>query len=155
MSSIIMPPALPSITVGGRVFTDLKNLIVLRTAITNVGGATNGTGRLNTGSAGYQVTAGKTLKIKAVRAFGQTFTAAGGFYVCYSDNDVGVVSTTAFTNAKYSGNSSSLAICLNVNAIGVWYETAFDFDVPATKYAGAQQSSGTYQGMIEYYGYEE
>lgn len=155
MANAIVPAAMPALSIGGRVFTDLANLKILRTAITNVGGATNGSGRLNTGSAGYQVTAGKTLKVKAVRCFGQTFTAAGIFYICYSDNDVGLVSTTAFTNATYSGNNTSLAVSLSVNAGGIWYETAYDFDIPAQKYPGAQLATGTYQAMVEFYGYEE
>ena len=58
---------IPTITVGGRVFTDLDNLIVL-TAYAQTGTAAGATFREPVASSGYQVPGGQTLRILAVTA---------------------------------------------------------------------------------------
>lgn len=135
MASVILPPTIPTLMVGGRVFTDLANLIILYGYVSGAT-TTNCSLRKQGGSAGYTVTAGKTYTILAVRAYGSyTATVAGSFgYLGYSDNDVGVNSSTAYTNAKNPGNNGLLGQVGNaaLGSNGLW-EWLCDFQVPATK----------------------
>jgi hypothetical protein len=122
---------IPSITVGGRVFTDLTSLKVLSSGvITNP----RCTFRLPTGSAGYQVTAGTTLTVSAIRIVPSTT----GLSVCtlaQTDNDVGLDSATAFTNPVYQGGSTTIWTHAISSTIPTAVEaTATLFTVAAQKY---------------------
>lgn len=137
---LIVSAPIPSLTVGGRVFTDLTNLIAL------IGYATTGksfTFRRHNASAGFQVTAGKTLKVYAAR-FITNATAAGGtapFSLCYADNDIGIDSAVAFTNQVYLGGASTLAaLPANIASIQSGYEVPIYFDIPAEKYPGCNMN---------------
>lgn len=133
------------LTVGGRDIYDLTNLIrlVCYTGTAN----TNGTFRLQNGSAGYQVTALKTLTIVALRL--QTYSAAInplGFQLVQTDNDVGFASGTAFTNPVYEGRDSGLfPYTINVgSATNITYFNDFptNFTVAAGKYLSCVPNSG-------------
>lgn len=158
MANLIVPPAIPTLTVGGRVFTDLNNLLI-------VTGYCLGTTNVNTsmrkagGSSGYQVPASKSFRILAAQIeCGQT-TAGSNIlgYVLYADNDVGVNSSSAFTNPIYMGGTQ-LAGVLGTGAslAGVQqYTVNIDFSVPTGKYpAFFNGSTATNNTTVRYFGYE-
>lgn len=125
-----------TITVGGRVFTDLTTLIYLEAYTATTARYT--TYRKNNTSAGYQVTTGKTLSIYAIRVM--TDSAAGssaGSVLSYGDTDVGLNSAAAPTNVVYQFGDSTARIFLTTTGqtSGVFYESPTLFTVPATKYA--------------------
>lgn len=140
---------IPYITVGGRVFTDLDNLIVLHG---NVNGAANGNSSLRkaSASAGYQVPVGKTFKIMAVEGF---VTTAGFGALGYADNDVGIASNTAFTNQVNAANSNNNSLAFATTATGN-ISNNFRFDVPAQKFPLITNSGNTTVGQVRVYGYE-
>ena len=159
MPGFTYPSAIPSLTIGGRVFTDLANLKILfaRSAGT---GALNSSFREAGGTAGYVVPASKSFRIDAISAK-MTGTAAAGAsmgQLLYSDNDAGTEGATAFTNAKYPGNSSSLSTfgtAASVASPGLArYEEPFNFLVPTGKYIGLIGTSATVSTIVQIYGYE-
>lgn len=121
---------IPTITVAGHVFTDLDNLIM----ITGTTGASPNTliglSRVSASPTAYQVTAGKTLTISAVRVNGYGAGPASGS-VTYGDNALNAVSAsgTPQTNAVNDVTTGYL-----VAGIGAVLEFVTDFDAPATKY---------------------
>lgn len=146
-----------TLTVGGRVLKDLTNLIrlVCYTGVAN----TNGTFRLQNGSAGYAVTALKTLTIVGLRL--QTYTSAPsplGFQLVQTDNDVGFASGTAFTNPVYEGRDSGLfPYTINVgSAANITYFNEFpsNFTVAAGKYLSCVPHSGGAIITATAWGYE-
>lgn len=141
---------IPSLTVGGRVFTDLSNLIVLYGIAQS---ASHTTLRKPGGSAGYQVTSGKTLTIYAVECFTVTAAAGAAFQLIYADNDVGVGSATAFTNPVYFAGDPNNAFFYN-SATGASLQRAIWYPVPATKYVGMASGSSNDQNCF-FYGYEQ
>lgn len=157
MAAVSFPPAIPSLTIAGRVFTDLENLIILKgyaEGTTNV----RGTARKQNASAGYQVPTGKKFVIKAARLQVNNSAANANFaaLIAYADNDVGIGSSTAFTNAVYVGGSTNTAAFGAMNALSNTIQEFFhNFEVPAGKYIGvwALASATNYIG-VEIYGYE-
>jgi hypothetical protein len=139
----------PTVTMGGRVFTDLDNLIYLSGAVPTGARCTL---RKNNGSAGYQVTTGKTMTIYAAVGFPST-TSYGNFTLFYADNDVGQSSSTALTNGVYlNGDSASRIIFYQANNASTWgIGSPCNFAVPAQKYSGAENSNG---GFIQALAYE-
>lgn len=142
---------IPSITVGGLVLTDLTNLIVLAGEVfTN----SRTSFRLPTASSGYAVTTGKTLKVHAMRL---NFQGTGGdaIFLTYSDNDVGFSSATAFTNSvPYAGTTnrpfpygSGSQGNAAANTNGSTEYSGIYFNVPATKYLGAQSTATNLSGI--------
>lgn len=157
MAAVSYPPAIPTLTIGGRVFTDLENLVQLKAYVE---GTTNvrGTARKLNASAGYQVPVGKKFVIKAVRII-PTYASASALYpatIVYADNDVGVAAATAFTNEVDIGGN------VLIGQLGTMLSTSFtlqefvlNFEVPAGKYIGvrALTSSLTY-AALDIFGYE-
>ena len=153
--NLIVPSAIPSLTVGGVVFTDLQNLIVLVSFCNSTASHTS-TPRKWNGSAGYQVTAGKTLKIRAMRMQIPVATAGvdAPHTLGYADNDVGLDGTTAHTNLVYIGGSSGISTGLyGISAVASFYESPIWLDVPATKYV-AHLTNATHLERIMLFGYE-
>jgi hypothetical protein len=147
MASQNFPSAIPILTVGGRVFTDLANLIILTGG---VGGAGNGNSTLRRlgGSAGYTPSVGKTFRALAVRV---TFNVAGSIYLGYADNDAGTNGSTAFTNLVYVGSN----IANGVMAASVAQsESPVDFTCPNGKYPATTNAAGAANGTILVFGYE-
>lgn len=93
-----------SITVGGRVFTDLTTLKIL---VATTAANTNATFRTMNGTSGYTPSGATTFVVHAMKAIG---TAAGTTWgsLGYGDNDVGINSGTTPTNAVYVGGSSTV-----------------------------------------------
>lgn len=137
---------IPSLSVGGVMFTDLSTLIVLF-APQNQASNTNTTARKAFAGAGYQVTSGKTYIIRATRFHS---SAAAAYLLKYSDNDVGVVTATSFTNGvNMIGYSLGSDASPPANSV---MESAPFAPVPATKYVGTLAVTGT--GTLTTYGYE-
>lgn len=141
----------PSLTIGGRVFTDLTNLIILHGAV--AAGQANCSLRKANGVAGYAVTAGKTLTIYACK--GRSNTAANTkIILLYSDNDMGVDTATAPTNPVYiMGSTANYGLTYSGGA-SVDQEQAHEinFQVPATKIPGVIMVSSV--SYFRAYGYE-
>jgi hypothetical protein len=137
-----------SLTVGGRVFTDLTNLKIL---VGFVNSTNNTTPRAPSASAGYQVTAGKTLDILAASC--NIFSAGTAtFQMGYADNDVGIGTATAKTNGVYMTGDSTNGSFANNSVVGV-QQSAIKFSVPATKYPFIE-SNAAGGGICTLYGYE-
>lgn len=138
--SVLIPSTRPTLQVGGRVFTDLTNLIVLGT---RADGGQFGTFRdLNT-NAGYQVTTGKTLTIHAARMIPRDggITTHGNIF--YGGNDVGLNSASAPTTPVYPiGDSSFIVLKALLGTTGVPSDRTleasnalnWDFQVPQSMY---------------------
>lgn len=150
MAQIIQPSTVPCLTVGGRVFTDLSNLIILTTYVTGTSTYISTLRRAN-GSAGYQITAGKTLTIYAAQMH-IIVASSVNIGLGYGDNDVGQLTTTVPTNPVYVAGAAGVGI-FSLAAIG-FFEASTNFQIPATKYGfvNAQATAGA--GTIRLYGYE-
>lgn len=149
---------IPSLQIGGRVYTDLTSLIILGADAT---AGRWGTMRLCSGTAGYQVTTGKTLTISSVAA---NSPAGGGSSVygtiLYGNTDVGFQSASAPTSPVYMFGSSTVfpilgAFAASGASVSNYKDTAINinFAVPATKYPALENSGGAEIFMIAY-GYE-
>lgn len=141
-----------SITVGGRVFTDLTNLIILHAGLST--GGDFSTFRKASGSAGYQVTAGKTLHIYALDAWANATNVQSSIILLYGDTDVGQTSGSGPTNPVYLAGSTTYQIADYNNGTGggiVYKASALDFPIPSTKYVA--YLSGNLSSVV-LYGYE-
>jgi hypothetical protein len=150
------PVAVPTMTVGGVNFTNLKNLIVLY--MTCKGAALYySSGRLAGTSAGYAVPASKSLRVLAVRA--NVGTGGAGTYIIpmYSDNDLGAGTLTAPTNPIFLGGSgpANSGFLIRTLTAGVTYEAPTNFVIPTGKYPGVSGDGSAYDGQVSYYGYLE
>lgn len=150
--SVLIPGARAVLEVGGRVFTDLTNLIILRAKTTS---GTNSSFRTSGGSGGYQVTTGKTLTIRTIRQF-QDAAVSNPWSLLYSDNDMGFATATAPTNPIYSYGQTSTSTPFVNSSAGATGERQFhtNFAVPATKYVGVTAAEATATKDYEAYGYE-
>ena len=135
---------IPTITAGGRIFTDLTTIISL---VSQAGTTNGGTFRKPGITSGYAVTSGKTLTVGAMVFYA---TANVGMKIAQTDNDIGLDASTAFTNPVYLGSSSGLTFPIFATLpLGF----APNFPVAATKYLSfANNSSGTTWALA--YGYE-
>jgi hypothetical protein len=147
----LVPGVRPAIQVGGRVFTDLTNLILIYGRATTT---TNSTLRKPNGSSGYTPAAGKTFTVHAVRAIVMA-AAAAGCIIGYADNDIGFSSASALTNPVRIGGAShpfiamaSLTPDMNEAALGL----SGAFAVPEAKYPFCESSSGDV--LVHVYGYD-
>ena len=140
-AQVINPPSVPSVTVGGRTITDVNNVIWL-TANSDGSAATKYTTlRRTTGTAGYQVTAAKTLYIVAHRCISLAANTTQ-LHIGYGDNDVGAISAAAPTNAVWQGGASNFDIfAYTATGIGQVVEGPMYFTVPATKYPAIKIST--------------
>lgn len=152
---------IPTLTVGGRVFTDLDNLITLVAQEGASATSQNCTFRKVGVTGGYVVPALTTFKLIAIKIVSVTATAGananGNLDILYADNDVGFGTNTAFTNPVYlGGDSSSVVRFQSLIATGQSSEFVINFDIPAGKYpAIAGQFAVTGQeDMVIAYGYE-
>lgn len=157
MAAVSFPPAIPCLTIAGRVFTDIDNMVLLKSYAE---GTTNirGTARKENASSGYKVPVGKKFIVKAVR-LQATNTASNAnqvLIVGYSDNDVGIAASTAFTNPVYPAGSSTAGAVGAMTAISnVVQEFIMNFEVPAEKYIGiVAVATAVNYITVEIYGYE-
>lgn len=144
-------PTQSTLTVGGRVFTDLTNLITL---LGYVGTNQYTTFRQVNSSSGYQVPGGKSFRCAAIRA--NVFAAAAATYVYgpgYGDNDVGLASVAAPTGIVVPGGGSPQTDRLfDCSQLGI-QESSVDFLIPTTKYPFAV-SNGVVIVTFTLFGYE-
>lgn len=145
---------IPSLQVGGRIFTDVKNLITL---YGNVQGAGNGnsTMRLPGASAGYTPSVGKAFRILAIRFTVTTGGAGARIFPLYANNDVGLATGTAFTTGIGPGGSANEAALSCTTGQNAAIEMALDFLVPNGKFPGISNAAGSTAGYCQIYGYEE
>ena len=152
MPQLAMGPMIPYLSVGGRIFTDLANLIVLigRTSTTN----RYSTGRLFSASSGYQVTAAKTLKIMAGRVRTGTASNEIQLRLGYGDTDVGQDSSSAPTNPVWNGGDTSIAQISVIGTVATEFAADCYMNIPATKYPCIDDGSTGGGCSYTLYGYE-
>ena len=146
MSTYAVISTRPVVVVGGRVFTDLTNLIVLYGLVT---ASKVSTLRKHNGTAGYQVAASKKFQFWAWEMDSDTQTAgdANSFKIVYADNDAGVNtgSSATFTNPEYPGDHASLGnvyyVTTTFNARSDTPSGSFYFEAPASKYPAIEGAS--------------
>lgn len=147
---------IPSLTIGNRVMTDLVTMFILygyALGTTN----TNCTLRLANGTAGYAVTAAKTLTVHAIDidgGFGNS--TAEGLSIGYADNDVGVKTAVAFTNGKYVGGDQLAGAFMAMSSVATSVKQyAIDFQIPMGKYPFMQAIvTNAAANSVRLYGYE-
>jgi len=151
---IATPGNIPSLEIGGRIFTDLVNLITLIGAGYNPSN-TNCTLRKLNASAGYVVPTGKQFRILAIKARSDVAVDCS-FRIVYTDNDMGFGTNTAGTNIVYSGGTT----ISSQRQVGVTTSSQREFEtnfvVPAGKYPSIIVVGGTAASVsADVYGYEE
>lgn len=139
-----------TLTVAGRTFTDLGNLITLGGTIPASPNVFIGLSLTQTASpSNYQVTTGKTLTIGAIRGFSLSTSANPFGQVGYGDTSTSTSgAATPPTGAIYSWSGYAHP----GTATGEIFETGLDFDVPAQKYPFAIAAAGNVQLAV--FGYE-
>lgn len=126
-----------SLTVGGRVFTDLTNLIIIHCG--TAGSNTYSTGRRPNATSGYQVPASRTLRVAAMKIAYLSSTGSGtNIGLGYADNDAGLdVAVGSLTNPVHCAGSTAVPVMGAGRETGYFAadkETALDFTVPTGKY---------------------
>lgn len=140
-----------TITVGGRIFTDLSTIIIVTAPLDQSTGA-KATFRLPGGTAGYPVTAAKTYTVHAISL--NANTAISGYQFLYSDNDVGLNTATAHTNPIYE-NGGSITVASVGTPANTFQGIATKFAIPAGKYPGSiVVGAGSAGGHAQAWGYE-
>lgn len=143
----------PSLTIGGRVFTDLKNLIQLYAFVSGAGNG-NCTFRRSDTTSGYTPSGSKTFRVLALRMEVYT-TFAGAGSLLYSDNDVGIAAATAFTNAKSPLSGGQFPLVVQTTSNANIFDKPINFVVPNGKYLGCTNNASAGVGSIVAWGYEE
>lgn len=134
---------------GYQTFVDMDNLITIGAGM---GGNGFSTLRLPNGTAGYPVTTGKTLKLRAM-SIREPNASNKIVQIGYGNTDVGFNSVSAPTTPVYcfgdsyaSGGVSQLVVTTaNIKSAPI------RFDVLATKYPFAESTGGC---AVSAYGYE-
>lgn len=151
MSQILYPGSIPSLSVGGRLFTDITNLIILSgTANAAAGGYCSA--RKPNASACYQVPTGKSYRLMAIQVSVLVIAAGATIALGYQDADVGFGTNTAPTNLVQvagSGNGTGFS----TNAIGIT-EYPLDFLIPAGKYLYTYNGGNVSAVQYRMFGYE-
>lgn len=140
-----------TLTIDGRVFTDLTTMIRLNAMIAS---NTKATFRKSNATSGYAVTALKTMTVMAVRVLSDN-AANEADRMLYADNDLGNSSSGSFTNEVDVAGQTSMFISGTPTAATApsrWDYGDVDFPVPAGKYLG-WQLNGT-RRYIKAFAYE-
>lgn len=131
---------IPTLTIGGRLFTDLTTIIPLYTHVTSGGNRFGTFRKMGAGTgAGYQVTAGKTMIVYASQMANDAAALETASYA-QTDADVGLDSATALTNPVYFGSESTTfraVLGSTTSAAGSVVNLALSGKVAATKYCTA------------------
>lgn len=127
----------PTLQIGGRIFTDLSNLIVLTATVKTASRYT--TLRKVGASAGYQVPVGKTFTAHAMRILGTGSAQMTTGILLYGDTDVGYDSASAPTNPIFPGGFSEVsAVRAMISIVNTTYynsaEVSNFFKIIAQKY---------------------
>ena len=137
-------PTQTTLTIGGRVFTDLANLIVL---YAGPGINSKSTFRTAGGSSGYTPSGSKTFVCAAWRA---NIAAGTSIQIGYTDNDVGLQSAGSFTNFVQPGHG--IPSFYAAGALENVEQILTDFTVPNGKYLSLD--GGGANLIIQVFGYE-
>ena len=148
---MVTPNNIPTLTVGGRVFTDLSNLIILTG---NCSGSSSGNGTLRKagGTSGYTPSGSKTFVAKAIKvAFG---TAGGLVQILYADVDIGASSATVFTNPVYIGGAPNSSAEITGATSSIQESVLPDFIIPNGKFMCTNKLASATACTIQVFGYE-
>lgn len=155
-------PGGPTLQIDGRVYTDLTNLLEFNAHIDT--GNNNCSARASNASAGYAVTALKSLTVTSIRLNWLVAFANAGLdtvTIGYSDNDVGYGTNTAPTNPVYifgknnqTGGLTTTGLLSLASPPDLKREISFKFVIPAGKYILIQASSGVATVNMQLFGYE-
>ena len=152
-------PLIPSMTIGGRVITDLANLITLYGFCNGAGSGKSGlfwikgfatTGTYNTI---YTPSGVKAFRAVAIRMKVNTVAAGTSIVLASGDSTVAIASNTAITNPVYEGqlnNSGMYSTTLVGN-----FEDVSGFYIPNTKKAYADNAASAAAAWLYVFGYEE
>ena len=144
------PATIPALAVGGRIMTDLTNLICLIGGVVSSGRYC--TMRKPENTTGYQVPSGKVFRVLAIQV--HCITTAANSYCSpgYGDNDVDIDAAAAPTNFKVIGQNANCGP-IPLPAAG-YYEVPMKWDIPASKYPAAIVAGATGTSVIKFWGYE-
>lgn len=132
---------------GGRIFTDLSNLVILIGALG--GGATQySTLRKCNTSAGYQAPAA-TFRCKALAV---NVNATGSIGLMYGDNDVGLSTASVPTTPIYEIGASGTGSQPYMAAANTERFHMTNFVIPSGKFPAVKTDSGTHFPHV--YGYD-
>lgn len=140
------------IMVGSVELVDISGLLCLGSTVNAVGvGGRYTTARSGFATSGYQVTAGKSLRILAVRMVVVDATAGGGSsdFWGYGDTDVGVNSASAPTTPINSNVMKPGPARVGNSTV---YTVTGKAEVPAQKYIFAENDGAS--AFWNFYGYE-
>jgi predicted alpha/beta hydrolase len=143
----------PGANQGGssQTYTDLANIIIL--SCIDLNGGNYSTLRKGVATSGYQVTTGKTLKVRTVEINMQSAAPSNYINFGYGDTDVGFNVAGAPTSPIYYIGGGAGGTIISGSSVSGTLVKAILLDVPATKYPFIRNSSGTAcQGTM--YGYE-
>lgn len=146
-----------TLTVGGRVFSNLSSLIQLYGCVLSATNRYTSFRKPNTTS-GY-APSGVTFRVCAITAQSYITNTQNAASIYYADNDSGIASTTAPVNPVYVGGSagnSGLISELLAATTTVGDETIYilDFVIPSGKFLGVDNNAQANQVVYKVYGYE-
>jgi hypothetical protein len=149
---------IPTLTVGGRVLTDLTNLITLYAPITTSGHYT--TARQAAASAGYTPSGSKAFKVAAMVPVPNGGASSTNFGILYGNTDVGFDSASAPTSPIYPGGFSTAvqrwgqaSSASSGSYVNNFVIPSVDFVVPNGKYLAVVADNSSCNAMV--YGYEQ
>lgn len=142
-------PTQQTLTIGGRVFTDLTNLIQVRCAVGGVDG--NASFRKYDGTSGYLPSGSNNIRWLAYKAYVQT---AGKAAITSSTNDCGIATTTTPTGGAFIGGDLDAGVITGGQAANTLQEGPLNWLVNNGEYTSIQ-GDGAVLVFAELFGYEE
>lgn len=149
----------PKVTVGSYEFQPdspptlgAKDVIVLVASVIRTTNPADSNMQKQFATAGYQVTAGKTLIITKLR-IGGTVTGINSIRIKYGDDDVGRNSASDLTNPVNLDEGSGSVYTL-IAAASVVYEYDVHFQFPAGKYPAIRANTNSSTTVVAMEGYE-
>ncbi len=147
-----------TLTVGGRTYTDLVNLISVCGQVATDSPAAMTPRKSTSGSSGYAVTSGKTFKVSSLKLSKANTSSNDNFSFGYCDNDCGINSGTP-SNPIYFGTNSSTSALVYRNLTStndrIIEISIGNFNVPAGKYLFCKTESSSASFFVQFFGYEE
>ena len=154
-----------TVQVGGRIFTNVSDLVILQTVCDpGMGGFHQwGTFRAGNAAGGYQVPHAhifRALALQIIRGSGTTSLIPTNTDLLYGDNDVGFNSVLApVTPVYYCTAAGGYAGCASlyspagITVDGDIFERAIKWDIPQDKYPAFQGNVSLREILIVLYGY--
>ncbi len=152
---IIPGSQIDTITVAGRVFTNLTNLIILYARMSSGAAENYSTMRTAAGSSGYTPSGSKAFKMSAIKTMNYAPTTTAMLLgIVQSNNDVGMSSATVPTGQVFpTGGAGNLAIQCSGTS-GVTIEETADFQIANTKFLSLIAPAQVDDALVKVYGYE-